>query len=214
MTLNPWRRPEPPDRAELAGLLPAPGDPALPPDRRLLLEEHLMREIRHDDTPATSTPSTATRPTRRRRGVYLAASGGLMALAGGAVAATTLMGSSPASEDSVRCYSAASLSALFNSTSTAEPVSGAPAADNGVTVAGAIERCAGLWAAGLVEPGKVGHPTVPPGGQLVIPSAVPGEGKVPPLTACVLESGEAAVFPGGKNKLCQSLGLARLVDGP
>lgn len=45
MTLNPWRRQEPLDDAELARLLPAPGDPALPHDRQLLIEEQLMREI-------------------------------------------------------------------------------------------------------------------------------------------------------------------------
>ncbi|MFD7261187.1 hypothetical protein [Streptomyces sp. NPDC059874] len=45
MTLNPWRRQEPLDLAELARLLPAPGDPALPPDRRLLIEGRLMDEI-------------------------------------------------------------------------------------------------------------------------------------------------------------------------
>ncbi|MDT0442000.1 CU044_5270 family protein [Streptomyces johnsoniae] len=49
-------RGEDPSRAELARLLPAPGDPELPADRRLLLEEHLMRE----------TEQPAASPGRRR----------------------------------------------------------------------------------------------------------------------------------------------------
>lgn len=39
------RREESLDHAELARLLPAPGDPHLSLDRHLLLEEHLMSEI-------------------------------------------------------------------------------------------------------------------------------------------------------------------------
>jgi hypothetical protein len=50
-------RGEAPGHAELARLLPAPGAPELPPDRRLLLEEHLMREI---------TGSPRPRPFTRR----------------------------------------------------------------------------------------------------------------------------------------------------
>lgn len=45
MMRTPWRRREPLDRVELAGLLPGPGDPELPRDRLTALEEHLMNEI-------------------------------------------------------------------------------------------------------------------------------------------------------------------------
>ncbi|MGY0060548.1 hypothetical protein ACWY4P_29080 [Streptomyces sp. LZ34] len=211
MTLNPWRRRhEPLDHAELARLLPAPGDPALPPDRHLLLGDHLMREIQHQqNTPAASAP-----PRRfRRRLVYFAVPGALVALAGGAVAATTLMGSSPASEpNSVRCYSAAELSAQYSDMAVAQPASGTSPADISATVSAAINACAGMWESTLIRPGKVGHPTVRPGEPLIIPSATPGQGKVPPLTACVLEGGQAAVFPGDERNLCQNLGLARLAD--
>ncbi|MFI1865606.1 CU044_5270 family protein [Streptomyces jumonjinensis] len=66
MNRTPWRgTPEPLDHAELARLLPAPGDPDLPDDRRRLLEEQLMREIQQN-------PGTAAEPRVRpvRRALY------------------------------------------------------------------------------------------------------------------------------------------------
>ncbi|MEV7325922.1 CU044_5270 family protein [Streptomyces sp. NPDC093970] len=49
------------DHAELARLLPAPGDPHLSLDRHLLLEEHLMNEIR----PTATAPAPLFAPSRR-----------------------------------------------------------------------------------------------------------------------------------------------------
>jgi hypothetical protein len=49
------------DHAELARLLPAPGDPHLSLDRHLLLEEHLMSEIQ----PTAPAPAPSRRVTRR-----------------------------------------------------------------------------------------------------------------------------------------------------
>ncbi|MET8509673.1 hypothetical protein ABZV60_34435 [Streptomyces sp. NPDC004787] len=211
MTLNLWRQYEPLDHTELARLLPAPGVPALPPDRQLLLEEHLMRETQHQQTPTVPAP---TRHSRQRL-VYLAVPATLTALAGGVIAATTLMGSSPASQaNSVRCYSAASLSAEYSRTSITETTAGISPADISATVTAAANACAGLWEASLIQPGKAGTPTVQPGGPLTIPPAKPGQGKVPLLRACVLESGEAAVFPSNDRNLCQNLGLAQLADQP
>ncbi|MFE9500765.1 hypothetical protein [Streptomyces collinus] len=211
MTLNPWRQQEPLDHAELARLLSAPGEPVLRPDRQLLLEEHLMHEIQHQQrTPAVPAP-----PRHSRRRLVFAVPTTLIALAGGAIAATTLIGSSPASEtNSVRCYSAAALSAQYSRTSVAETTSGTSTADISATVAAALNACAGLWEASLVQSGKAGTPTVQPGEPLTIPPATPGQGKVPHLRACVLESGEAAVFPGTDRNLCQNLGLAQLADRP
>ncbi|MGW4995899.1 CU044_5270 family protein [Streptomyces mirabilis] len=61
------RREESLDHAELARLLPAPGDPHLSLDRHLLLEEHLMNEIRSTATvPAPApVPAPSRRPARR-----------------------------------------------------------------------------------------------------------------------------------------------------
>ncbi|MEW1773358.1 CU044_5270 family protein [Streptomyces sp. NPDC086777] len=57
------RREESPDHAEPARLLPAPGDPHLWLDRHLLLEEHLMHEIR--STVSAPVPASSRRPARR-----------------------------------------------------------------------------------------------------------------------------------------------------
>ncbi|NUV72480.1 hypothetical protein G6W57_35820 [Streptomyces sp. CAI-121] len=112
MIRTPWRRrDEPLDHAELARLLPAPGDPELSSDRLSGLEEHLMSEIRNltpDASPGAGTPTPEAipealfagareetrdlRPVRRsRRRPVLAGAGaalvlvaaGVTALAGG-----------------------------------------------------------------------------------------------------------------------------------
>jgi hypothetical protein len=195
----------------LARLLPATGDPALPYDRQLRLEDHLMRET--EQNPAAAPAGSASPRRSRRRLACFLVPGALIALAGSAVAATEVMGSSPASlSDSVRCYSADRLNAQYTGTSMTAATRGASLTGISSTVTSAVNACAGLWASTLVQPGKSGPPTVRPGDRLTIPSAKPGQGKVPPLTACVLESGEAAVYPGNDRKLCQNLGLAELAD--
>ncbi|MDT0322889.1 CU044_5270 family protein [Streptomyces millisiae] len=73
-------RQEPPSREELANLLPSPGEPGLPPGRRLALEEHLMSEI---------TGSHEQRPLWRRRLVVVAAP---LATAALVVGAATVVG--------------------------------------------------------------------------------------------------------------------------
>ncbi|MFH9136055.1 CU044_5270 family protein [Streptomyces sp. NPDC017524] len=102
MIRTPWRRREEPlDRAELARLLPAPGDPELSSDRLSGLEEHLMTEIRNrtpdtapDTAPATSTGAPpaglsegdrAPRPARRsgRRPVLVGVAAALALAAAG-----------------------------------------------------------------------------------------------------------------------------------
>ncbi|MFG2357531.1 CU044_5270 family protein [Streptomyces sp. NPDC048521] len=55
------RREESLDHAELARLLPAPGDPHLSLDRHQLLEEHLMNEIQR----TAPAPAPSRRPARR-----------------------------------------------------------------------------------------------------------------------------------------------------
>ncbi|MGW5924731.1 CU044_5270 family protein [Streptomyces anulatus] len=95
-----WRE-EPLDHAELARLLPAPGDPELSSDRLNGLEEHLMTEIRNrtSDTAPDTSPGASTgappagahagdrapRPARRpgRRPVLVGAAAALVLAAAG-----------------------------------------------------------------------------------------------------------------------------------
>jgi hypothetical protein len=94
MNRTPWgRRREPLDHAELAGLLPPPGDPVLPHDRLTTLEEHLMNEIQQarsqKATEAQPQPVIlfpAPPPERPRR------DGRRLALVGAAVAVAVLAG--------------------------------------------------------------------------------------------------------------------------
>lgn len=94
MNRTPWRRRrEPLDHAELAGLLPPPGDPVLPHDRLTTLEEHLMNEIQQtrSQKAAEAQPQPvimfpAPPPERPRRG------GRRLALVGAAVAVAVLAG--------------------------------------------------------------------------------------------------------------------------
>jgi hypothetical protein len=100
MTLNLWRRREPLDPAELARLLPAPGAPALAPDRHLLLEEHVMHQIKQHDTAAAPAAATPSR-SRRRLAVRLAGSVAVAAATAGAFLAlnpstTAVAGHTPA----------------------------------------------------------------------------------------------------------------------
>ncbi|MEU9364962.1 CU044_5270 family protein [Streptomyces avermitilis] len=80
------RREESLDHAELARLLPAPGDPHLSLDRHLLLEEHLMSEIQ----PTAPAPAPSRRPARR---VVLIGVPVTAAALAGAFAFTALTGS-------------------------------------------------------------------------------------------------------------------------
>ncbi|MFB6706795.1 CU044_5270 family protein [Streptomyces sp. NPDC056333] len=80
------RREESLDHAELARLLPAPGDPHLSLDRHLLLEEHLMNEIQ----PTAPARAQSRRPARR---VLLIGVPVTAAALAGAFACTMLTGS-------------------------------------------------------------------------------------------------------------------------
>jgi hypothetical protein len=217
MGFHPWRRSAPPvrlDGAELARLLPVPGEPVLPYDRQLLLEEALMSEIL--EVPAgAQADADGVRPRRRAwlRKRYIVVSSALLALGGGALAATLVFGDAPVtSTEQVRCYPTASLKG------DASDIEGVPGGDGPVyygpgtvTVDSALRGCASLWEGGLMTsagPSDLKGRKQP----IIVPVARPGEGKVPPLTACVGERGQAAVFPGEDSNICQTLGMPRMVD--
>ncbi|MEU7584167.1 CU044_5270 family protein [Streptomyces sp. NPDC041068] len=79
MLRTPWSRcrrsrQEPLDHVELARLLPAPADPALPPDRQFLLERHLMTHIQRQTGPSTPefpAPPAGPRPRPLRRALFI-----------------------------------------------------------------------------------------------------------------------------------------------
>ncbi|MDX3022924.1 hypothetical protein [Streptomyces acidiscabies] len=188
-----WRRTAPLDHAELTQMLPAPGSFDFAPGRQDLIEDYLMQALHYQQDTA---PSRRT----RRRLAYAAAPVALVALAGGAVAATSLLGSSPASEPgTVRCYSAASLDSPYTDTAMAQTTGQISPTDISATVTAAIRTCTSLWDAAVIQPGKIGTPA----------AAGQDPGTTPALIACVLENGVAAVLPG---KGCQDLGLAQLAD--
>ncbi|SED96766.1 CU044_5270 family protein [Streptomyces sp. Ag109_O5-10] len=86
-------RPEGPlDYAELARLLPAPGDPHLSLDRHLLLEEHLMNEIQ----PTAAVPAPSRRPARRVLVIGVPATAATLAGAFAFTALTNSGGGDPA----------------------------------------------------------------------------------------------------------------------
>jgi hypothetical protein len=142
-------------------------------------------------------------PTRRRpRFVTVAVVGILGVIAvGGVAAAGAFLAPKPATDRGTgRCYS--TISSDFgdhfpgSSMGNAAPPGGAAPALPPL----AIADCAASWRAGAMTfPGT--HPS---------PNAA-GDYPVPPLVACVLPSGEAAVFPGPPST-CASLGLPTLKE--
>ncbi|EIV95432.1 hypothetical protein [Frankia sp. QA3] len=104
--------------------------------------------------------------------------------------------------DQIRCYSRASLDGgddnLFG-TSAAQ----ATAADGSKTVIPAAEVCSTLWRYGLLAPDSRG--------AVHVPSDAEPTRSAPPLVACALRNGIAAVFPGDDNT-CTALCLPRLAE--
>ncbi|MFC5724572.1 CU044_5270 family protein [Streptomyces gamaensis] len=82
-----FRRPDEPLRhAEFDLLLPAPGDPVLPPARRALLQEHFMNEIQRPAPAPATAPGPAAVRRILRRPVWIALSAAAALAAGVLVA--------------------------------------------------------------------------------------------------------------------------------
>lgn len=139
----------------------------------------------------------------RRRAVRWGTPAVLGVLAAGAIAATALRSEAPATQkDGVRCFTVGHLTTdvhYYTDTAPAVPMAGTPV-DISATVAAAIKQCAGLWQVGLLEPTGL-NPQF---------DNVPDH-PVPPLVACVLDDGLAAVLPGDE-QTCHRLNLPRLID--
>lgn len=121
------------------------------------------------------------------------ASGAVIVLTTGAAAAYVAL--APATDHSrVRCYSEASLGGggSYKGTDAGTPESSTAGK---ITAVAPLDLCSALWRAGVVLPGHT-HAETP----------VSQPQPIPPLVACTLKDGVAAVFPGDV-QTCAKLGL-------
>lgn len=165
------------------------------PDRRRRADKEMLSELVRSSWSTSAMPPH--RRISRRRAGFLAA---LLALAisGGTAAAVTLLSpQNPTVRATGRCYARASSN--FTSTFPGGSVSVLEPNGTGLTDVPSqiISACAALW-----RQGAIGQPS--PGPDSTRP---PADFHVPPLVACVLPDGEAAVFPGQKTT-CIRLGIA------
>ena len=151
----------------------------------------------------------SSRRVRRPR-VVIVTTLAALGVSGASVAAayTVLAPQTATVHDSARCYSSVSSNtgSKFPGTTiaAAQPAGGSPA-DSAATAMGV---CAGLWERGFLTTAGFAAPDVAlgPDGQ---PPAVHA---VPQLVACVLKSGQVAVFPGASTT-CGQLGLPAMASG-
>jgi hypothetical protein len=170
-----------------------PPDRAIPEARMITREQHVV---------AYASPA---KPNRARRKVsrYVAVLVGASVLALGGTAAAAYVASKPATlpvADGLRCYTKASLEGGDNFYGTT--IARARAADGTRSTEGAVEACSGLWDQGFLQLDKK---------QPAQPDAMTPDQPIPPLVACTLDNGMAAVFPGDA-QTCFHLGLPQLAE--
>lgn len=121
-----------------------------------------------------------------------------LTLVGGTAAAFVAFAPATTAPQTARCYSTVthdeSDTCPGTSVTLAEPTNGTRVGFN------ALDQCTAIWRAGILQVGTPGTVVVPDPGATH---------PVPPLTACRLDNGYAAVFPGDK-ATCASLGLPQL----
>ena len=166
----------------------------LPADRRAAIHRELAAVV-------------AAPPSRRRRPLLIAGAAVVVAAGTSAGAYAYVARSQPVTDKGeARCYTVAGLSGgpqSYTSLAQATPVnSGKPG-----QVTDALGDCASLWQQGFLRAGPRGA---------AMPTAVPSPGAdkpVPPLVACVMPDGTAAVFPGTR-ATCATLGLPNASTAP
>jgi hypothetical protein len=163
-----------------------PGRRPFPAARRVTRRQEAERAVRH----------LQSRPRWRRPAVL----GGLgVAVVATVGAAGIYVAQAPATKtNDVRCYTASNSSADYKGTEATEATSSTGEQLN----LSPVEVCAALWQTGVITAGAQ-RAELPPGGTF----------DVPELQACVLKSGQAAVFPGPPG-LCPTLGLPALQEAP
>lgn len=136
-----------------------------------------------------------------RKPVLIATGAAALVLGTSAGAIVYVQQSRPVTNKSeARCYTEASLAGgdQFHGTTIAE--AGVPGSK--AQVANAVSVCAVLWRQGFLLPGARGVARQP---------NTKARHRVPPLVACVMPDGTAAVFPGN-SRTCASLGLPRATN--
>lgn len=174
--------------------------PAVPP-RRASADKLMLQAL---------VTSSVARGRRRRPGpVVVVALAGLGLTGATAAAAHSILVPQPASDrSSARCYSTVSTDTgedFPGTTLSVAAAAGQPATD---TPPVALESCRDLWRRGFLTSKGFAAPDVANG-----PDGLPPADKnAPPLVACVLKGGQAAVFPGTA-AVCSELGLPLLAEG-
>jgi hypothetical protein len=177
----------------MSNLLNLPDERTMPQPRVLARQQRIVQY--------------ATGPARRRwatrsvaRYATVAAGASALLIGGTAVAYVAFKPATIPVADGTRCYTKASMEGgdrnFFGTT-----VAQASSAGGSRNAASAVEVCSDLWRQGLLQLGskKIGGPDT---GQTH---------PVPPLVACTLDNGMAAVFPGDV-QTCARLGLPRLAE--
>lgn len=145
--------------------------------------------------------ASADRRRGRQRLVVAGLAAGILIAAGGGTAAALGLFGEASDTTTGYCYATADLNDSSNNR-TEFAAAGTDEHPNDAA-AGGIDVCAAYWRSGVFTGGGV-DPSRPPTG---------GSEPVPPLVACVLPSGKAAVFPGDPTT-CHSLGLTALTGQP
>lgn len=165
------------------------------PRQRRVADKHLLGELVRAST--SDSPPRAKRHLglSRRAFLIVAIAGGLVTGGGVAAAVVVLQSQNPTVRDVARCYS--EVSSNFSSSFPGTEVTIAPlivGSTNTDVPSQVISLCSASWRLGFARPA--------PGAP-----ASSGNNPVPSLIACVLPSGEAAVFPGDA-ATCTKLGLS------
>jgi hypothetical protein len=163
-----------------------PPAPPLPAGRR----DAMRRQL---ETLVTQHPG---RRRGRKPAVITAATAIVIGTSAGAIA--YVQQSQPVTNKSeARCYTAASLAGGDHFHGTTIAAAGTPGSK--AQVDNAVSVCAALWRQGFLRPGAAG---------IARPRDTAIPHRVPPLIACVMPDGTAAVFPGD-SRTCAKLGLPR-----
>ncbi|GAA4972190.1 hypothetical protein [Actinoplanes utahensis] len=164
-----------------------PGARSMPAAQRARRKAALLNAIAPEPAPA-----------RRWRRLLAPVAGVAVVLAtGGAVA--YLADREPEQREVIRCYGVAELS----SDGFTEMARAVPSGESGKQeFRDPVAACADLFRQGFLRAGDK---------QLHAETDPSAAHEVPPLSACVLKSGEIAVFPAA-GEVCRALGLPRLAE--